>query len=139
MRGSRWVRLGVMLACLVSCTGCGSQGGRQALSGSVTYQGQPLEQGTITFLTTAGAPGPACGALIRAGRFEVPAAQGLEPGAYRVVISAPVPGGKLTPEEVAAGASPRARESLPEKYNTASTLKADVTAGGPNQFDYALE
>ena len=33
---------------------------------------------------------------------------------------------------------PPTRETIPIKYNTQSTLKADVTKGGPNQFDFPL-
>ena len=32
----------------------------------------------------------------------------------------------------------RVRETLPAKYNTKSTLKADVTKGGKNAFDFPL-
>jgi hypothetical protein len=139
MRTGRWGIALLVVTCLGLCCGCGPGGKRRALRGSVTFAGRPLEQGNITFLTTAGPPGPVCGALIRAGRYDVPAAQGLEPGTYRVAISSPVPGGTLTPEEKAAGASPRARERLPPQYNAASTLTVEVTAGGPNQFDFNLE
>ena len=86
-------------------------------------------------------PGPVSGALIRAGGYDIPAAQGLEPGVYRVTVSAPVPGGTPTAEERAAGASPRGRETIPPRYSdaAATTLKAEVTAGGPNRFDFHLE
>jgi hypothetical protein len=129
----------LLVGCLGLCAGCGSGSRRLPLHGSVTYQGQPLEHGSITFLTTSGPPGPVCGALIRAGRYDVPAAQGLEPGTYRVAISSAVPGGTLTPEEVAAGASPRAKEVLPPAYNAESTLTVEVQARGPNQFDFKLD
>jgi hypothetical protein len=128
-----------MAACLVLDPGCGSQGKRRALGGAVTFRGQPLEHGSITFLATSGPPGPAGGALIRAGRYDLPAAQGLEPGSYRVVISAPEPGGTLSPAEIAAGASPRARERLPAKYNAESQLTVEVKGSGANQFDFHLE
>jgi hypothetical protein len=124
---------------LVACSGCGAEGKRRALGGSVTFQGQPLDQGSITFLTTVDPPGPVCGALIRAGRYEIPASQGLEPGTYRVAISSPVPGGTRSPAEVAAGASARARERIPPKYNSPSTLTVEITAGGTNRFDFDLE
>jgi hypothetical protein len=138
MRTGRWALALLVIACLGLCTGCGGEK-RRALRGSVTFEGRPLEQGSITFLTTTGPPGPVCGALIRAGRYDVPASQGLEPGTYRVVVSSPVPGGTLTPEEKAAGASPRARERLPARYNASSTMTVEVTAGGPNQIDFNLD
>jgi hypothetical protein len=139
MRRSRWGLALLVAGCLGLCSGCGLGEKRRALSGSVTFQGRPLEHGRITFLTTSGPPGPVCGALIREGRYEVPAAQGLEPGTYRVAISCPVPGGVLTPAEKAAGASPKAKELLPPQYNEASTLTVAVQARGTNQFDFTLE
>jgi hypothetical protein len=103
--------------------------------------GQPLETGTVTFFVKDGPPGPVGGALIQGGRFDIPAAQGLEPGFYRVTISAPVPGGTRTPAEIEAGASARAKETIPDKYNsvTATILTAEVKTDGPNRFDFNLE
>jgi hypothetical protein len=137
MRGNVTVTT-LLVATLACAYGCGANDGPQAVSGSVTYRGKPLTHGTVTFLTTSGAPGPAAGALVTDGRFEVPAARGLEPGTYRVAISAPEPGGVLTREEKAAGASPKARESLPAKYNAATELTAEVRAGAENRFDFDL-
>jgi len=127
-----------ILACLVGC----GQGGRQPVTGSVSYQGKPLDGAMVSFLATDGSgviTGQVAGALVRDGRFTIPPEQGLEPGVYRVSISAPEPGGVLTPEEKMAGASPRAKEGLPEKCNAATTLTAEVKAGGPNHFDFKLD
>jgi hypothetical protein len=131
--------MSLLVVFLALCSGCTGDGKRRPLSGSVSFQGKPLAHGSITFLTMSGPPGPVCGALIRAGRYEVPASQGLEPGTYRVVISAPVPGGKLSAAEKAAGASPRAREGLPAKYNSASKLTVEVAADGPTEFNFNLQ
>ena len=130
--------LGLVAAMLACVNGCGASDGPQAVSGSVTRQGQPLAHGTVTFLANAGAAGPVCGALVIDGRFEVPADRGLEPGTYRVAISAPVPGGELTAAK-AAGDRPRPRESLPAKYNSATELKAEVRSGTANRSEFKLE
>jgi hypothetical protein len=138
MRGIK-LAAALLVAVLACVHGCGSSDGLQAVSGSVSYRGKPIENGTVTFLTTTGAPGPAGGALVTGGQFELPAARGLAPGTYRVAISAPEPGGELTREEKAAGASPKARETLPAKYNTATELKAEVRAGAENRFEFKLD
>lgn len=130
--------LGLGVALALAC-GCGSKTGRQPVSGSVSYKGQPLDNATVTFFAASGPPGPLCGALVRRGEFTVPAEQGLEPGSYKVAVSMVVPGGELTPEEKAAGASPKGKESLPEKYNAATTLTAEVKPGQPNRFDFKLD
>src|SRR4051812_28505225 len=99
MRGFH--RAVAVLVAVAVCVGlgCGSKGGRRAVSGSVWYKGQPLKNGTVTFLTAAGPQG---GALVTDGAFAMPAEQGLDPGEYRVAVSMPEPGGVLTPQEKAA-------------------------------------
>jgi hypothetical protein len=62
-------------------TGCGSP---CAVSGDVTYEGQPVEQGQITFYPADG-KGPPAGAPISRGRYEV---SGLVPGPKLVEITA---------------------------------------------------
>ncbi|MCA9249222.1 MAG: hypothetical protein KDA42_19000 [Planctomycetales bacterium] len=131
------LRLAAVLLALAA--GCGESTDRLHLHGEITYRGQPLEQGHITFLTTGPSSGPVCGAVIRDGKFDIPTAKGLKPGAYRVAISSPGGEAPQTPEEIAAGASARALEMLPPKYNGETTLTAEVTAAGPNQFDFHLE
>jgi hypothetical protein len=119
--------------------GCVAENSRQPVSGVVTFQGKPLDNGTITFLSTGSNAGPVCGAPVVGGRFTVPAEQGLAPGTYKVTISAPEPGGTLTPEQKAAGASANAKESLPAKYNDASELTATVDAGKPSVLKFELD
>lgn len=127
--------------CLGLSSGCGPAEKRRPVSGTVEFMGQPVDNGIITFFAKDGPPGPRGGAPVRGGRFEIPAAQGLEPGVYRVTISAPVPGGVLTPAEIEAGASARAKETIPDKYNsvTATILTAEIKTDGPNQIELKLE
>jgi hypothetical protein len=128
----------LVVACLALSSGCGGGSGRRPLGGQVSFQGRPVEQGSITFLATGDRPGPVAGALIRDGRYDIPAAQGLLPDTYRVAISWPRPGAALTPEQIAAGASPQAEEQIPPKFNTETTLTAEVKTSGSNQFDFEL-
>ena len=139
MRVRSWRSLACLILFLGLIAGCGSGTTRRPLSGSVTYKGAPLDRGVITFFATEGRPGPKGGAPIENGRFTMPLTQGLDPGKYRVEISSSVPGGTLTPEEQAAGASPRAKEVLASKYNTESTITIEVKAGGTNEFQFATE
>ena len=61
---------GVLLA------GCGrrSKLRRLPLSGSVTFAGQPIDEGLIEFIPVDSTPGPSFGGLVKAGRYDVPAA-----------------------------------------------------------------
>ena len=139
MRRAGQVFLASMALALGFLPGCGPSSSRRAVSGTVDFQSKPLDHGIITFYNTKGPPGPAGGALISDGRFAMPPAQGLDPGTYRVEISSPVPGGVLTPEEKAAGASPKAREQISNCYNTQSKLTAAVKADGANEFRFSVE
>src|SRR5260370_28111548 len=76
----RWLFL--LLALLV-----GACGRTWVVSGEVTYEGQPVNDGTITFLPADG-KGPSAGGPITQGKFEV---QGLVPGPKVVEISAVKP------------------------------------------------
>ncbi len=139
MRTIHFAGCSLVAVILAFVSGCSTSTGRQAVTGSASYKGQPLNGATINFFAVDGPPGPLAGALITGGQFNIPAEHGLEPGTYKVSISAAVPGGIQTPEEKAAGASPKGKESLPEKYNSATTLTAVVKAGDPNRFDFRLE
>jgi hypothetical protein len=122
---------------LLLAGGCARDGhGRQKVSGTVTWGGQPLREGTIEFFPAGGPPGPAAGALIRNGAYAVPKEQGLAPGAYRVTIRSPVVDRSAPPGGMS---SPPTREQVPARYNARSELTADVRAGEPNRFDFHLE
>ncbi len=64
---------------LLAAAGCGSSA---HLSGNVSYDGQPVENGTITFVPADGR-GPTAGALITQGRYR---ARDLSPGSKVVQI-----------------------------------------------------
>lgn len=127
----------VLAACLLSTAGCENTGGKLAVSGTVSLQGEPLSKGTITFLLPD-AQTPTAEALIENGKYSLPAVSGLLPGKYRVRISA-IEEFPITPEEYAAGKQPPPnRERIPAKYNTDSQEMVEV-AKGQSQFDFKIE
>lgn len=130
--------LALSMLCLGLCLGCGKKDPRRPLSGTVTFQGKALDQGTITLLATTGQPGPVCGALIRQGRFDVSADQGVLPGTYRVTFSSGDPGKTVSPEEYGQGGNPPAVERIPAKFNTESDVTIEVKASGANKFEFAI-
>jgi hypothetical protein len=93
----------ICVALLVAGVGCGRDlHDRQELTGTVILAGQPLEDGSIQFVAIdPGSPWRA-GATIVDGNYRVPRDQGLPPGDYRVLISAPVDpeATALTPEQL---------------------------------------
>ena len=139
----RHVLLGAWLAmAAVMTTGCGggSTDGlpRQAVSGEVKLDGQPLADGMITFIP-AGIEGPPVGAPIEAGAFSVPTRDGPIPGSHRVEVYRRKPTGRTT-QDPSDPTMPieEQYETIPDRYNVKSELKADVVAGGDNSFMFDL-
>ncbi|WP_435018056.1 hypothetical protein TA3x_005696 [Tundrisphaera sp. TA3] len=146
-RPSSWAPLACASLLAVASSGCGMAGSddlpREAISGKVTLDGQPLAQGVIQFLPASRNEGIAGGATIEAGSYSVPRAQGLVPGQYRVTINSVKDGGASqaapadSPGPIVAAEVPK--ELLPPKYNAQSDLVAKVQAGQANQFDFDLK
>ena len=125
---------------LVVLAGCESSDGRnrQAISGLITLDGEPLSDGAILFEPATTESGTAVGATIRRGRFAISREEGPVPGAYRVRIYGSA-GVQVAPGK---GQTDRTRrpmvERLPEVYNTRTELRANVTAHGENRFRFDL-
>ena len=114
-----------MLAC-----GC-SQGPKlYPVSGTVTFDGSPVENGDILFIPVDPALGPEPG-TIKEGKYALQAREGKK----RVEIRASkvLPGGAK-----GAGGEPVPEEYLPRKFNSESTLSAEVKSSGENKVDFAL-
>jgi len=139
MRFRRFV-LGVSALCwLAIAGGCGQSDplGRRAISGTVNLDGQPLEQGAISF-EPAGAGKTSSGGLITKGRYTIPKDKGLPVGKYRVVINAAAPGteGELPPGAMPGDDVSLAQELIPPEWNTNSNHFIEVTDSGPSEFSF---
>jgi len=119
---------------LVALLGCGSSDGRLAVDGSITLDGKPLSGGVVSFRPVQADKATTAGSGIEEGRYRIPADAGLLPGEYKVVIQAFEETGRMV-NDVQFGQTP---ETVPVKFNEAETLRATVTADGPNRFDFAL-
>lgn len=119
----------VAAACLVAL-GCGPRDTRVECSGTVTYAGQPVEEGSIGFFPLEGG-GRSEGAVITAGRYRarvVPGRQRVEIRASRAMSDFKGPT-DLGPPRV---------DFIPVEFNSRSTLTVDVTPSGPNEFPFNL-
>ena len=123
---------GLMLITVVS--GCGGSG-RVPVSGKVTLDGQPLEHGLINFRPDQGHTGPGSGSVVNDGRFEIPAAKGLQPGSYKVSITVLKKTGRMI-RDFPDG--PERPERVPVKINEADRLEAVVGGGEENQLEFHL-
>lgn len=127
----------VFAALLAGCSD--PHDGRVAVSGTITLEGQPLSDATITFEPIDG-QGSSSGSAVVNGEYKIERKSGLKPGQYRVVITA---GDGTTPanEEEAGGPGGSnivSVDRIPAEYNERSQQQVEVKADGPNKFDFAI-
>lgn len=129
------VPFGVAMAAVVLVCGCGRGGiPRGGIEGKVSFDGTPVEQGTISFIPTEGTKGPATYATIANGRYAIAAKDhGPIVGKHRVKIEAFRDMGQKHPEK----GVPLLEQVIPDKFNTATTLVVEITEGR-NTRDFDL-
>ena len=119
---------------LLGLAGCGSRGPTTyPVSGTVSFDGQPISSGEIIFRSADDQAASSAG-NIHEGKFSFASL----PGKKRVEIIAvrEVPG-KF--DESNPGEKVPLREMyIPDQYNRQSKLAAEVTPNGANQFDFPL-
>jgi len=150
----------LIASALAGCGGGGEPAGEGvAFSGKVSFEGAPVEEGTITLAPLGSVEAPIT-ASITDGAFKTTRANGPSPGKYRVEIQviAPLSDAASAKEKARAeavaksmlfGKSPAelgvAPESMaprvnvaPERYNTRSTLTAEIPAAESHALDFEL-
>ena len=124
---------------LAMVAGCNSSGDLEKIvvSGRVSYQGMPVEEGEIRFAPIKGTKGPASIEVIGQGQYRITARGGVPVGTHRVEVQAfrPIPGAKPYTEEQADGELdiqpgdlPK-EQFLPATYNRASTMEVTIEPG----------
>lgn len=129
--------------------GCGGSSGPELIdvSGTVSYQGQPIKDGAIKFSPVAGSDAPARSVAIVEGEYAASGRSALGVGQYEVQIMSYVgelmgPGFLPVSDPESAKKEKKPREQvLPEKYNTKSEIEPfTVPSGsGPITQNYDLE
>lgn len=128
----RWCVLALLLI-----AGCGT--GQVPIQGTVTLDGVPVEEGSISFFPEAGTNSRKASAAILNGEFSIPLENGPLPGKFKVEISwIKKTGRKIPSADPGMGDVEERIEAIPTKYNTASTLVREIAAGG-NKLDFKLE
>ena len=140
MRVSR-IAAGLFCASLVSlAVGCGGANplGRKAVSGNVTLNGSPIENGSIEFSPLMEG-GTQSGGLISGGSYAIEEDQGLAPGKYRVAIFAQPAAPELPPGHMPGDPlPPPPKEMVPPEWNVNSKETIEVTPDGPTEFSFAI-
>jgi hypothetical protein len=129
--------------------GCGSNNpqGRVPVRGEVTFDGKPLEQGSILFSSVEGStPMVATGSPIKNGKFALPAEKGLIPDQtysvqFRSVEEITDTQKKTDAEktkDVHSDTGIKTRNILPRKYGAESKETVTATKKSPNVFQFDL-
>lgn len=123
--------LSILLMILTS--GC-QEDGKVRVFGTVTLDGQPVSNGSITFEAADGGPGAFSGGIIE-GSYELQST----PGSKKVLISAYRPlGAQPEPSSGNLEHGTSFENYIPTKYNDKTSLIREVSPE-ENQMDFALE
>lgn len=116
------------------------------MSGSVTLDGVPLSEGTITFFPSGTTKGPASGGAIVDGRYDIAAAEGPVVGTNRVEIRSVQKTGRLVKSPVAVETTgppidmvEELKEVVPPKYNRDSKYEITIEEDSDNVNDINIE
>lgn len=122
-----------LLLLAVGCGGASYEGeSRSEVSGSVSYNGAPVQQGTIN-LTPIGHAGRSASASIEAGKYLIAEDQGPNLGKYRVEIFVFEPPKNAPAEDADVGMV----QVAPKEFNEESTVELEVD-GRKVQKDFTL-
>ena len=121
------------LACATiwTCIGCGpSRPPTYTVTGTVTFEGTPIEDGDILFEPLENSALRGEGGKIKAGAFTVKA----NPGKNKISIRA----SKRNPDKKGPMGEPIPEDYIPEHYNDASILSESIAPNNENRLDFAL-
>jgi len=142
---------GLMVVALCGCWGFATK--TVPVSGTVTYNGQPVEGAEVAFLPQENSPDARAARGITGpdGSFTLKTffnkdvdAAGARPGEYTVTVSKfEAPGGMTLEQwdraQMQPGGGPPLRHLVPERYNNARTSDLTVRVERDGENDFALE
>jgi hypothetical protein len=120
--------------------GCGAgKSGRYAVQGSVTYDGRPVENGTILLIPVDDAQGKGvkAHAEIKDGHYAFDSDTGPASGKYKVLISWKKKTGRQIPSSDPPNTIEETIEMIPAVYNSQTTLTRDISGEGKLDFPLA--
>jgi hypothetical protein len=122
----------ILAAAALFLAGCGESSNKVSIAGHVTYQGQPLANGSIAFYPAAGRP--VIAGLSVDGAYSTE----LDPGDYTVTVDT---ASQLPPGFHEGDPVPPPKLVLPPEYTTRakSKLTASVKEGQTEPINFALD
>ncbi len=124
----------VVLLCSFSCAG------NVSVEGNVTFKGEPVKEGAISFEAPDGST-PTFGGRIENGTYRIPNLPAQAAGERLVRITASRKTGRKLPagSPFPPGTMVEEIEPVPARYNQKSNTVIELRKGVPNQFDFKLE
>jgi hypothetical protein len=131
----------VLVLFLAALSGCGyGKNDRVPVTGTVTFDGEPVEDGVITFVPQGGGGEvKKVGATIHGGKYALAADRGPLPGNYRVeVVWNKKTGKKVTTPGDTGTTIDETKQVIPPRFNRDTTLTAEIKPAA-NTVDYDLK
>lgn len=129
--------LGAVLAPALAGCGGAEDDGRVAVSGVVTLDGQPLDDGHVTLRPLG--HGPAVSGSVRGGEFHLSPSEGPAVGPHVVEVVAIRPTGRTIESPDFYGSKVEETANIiPPRYNIQSDLRIEPTPEGENAFRFEL-
>jgi hypothetical protein len=126
----------------VTLAGCGGPeytgAERYALSGKVTYDGEPIDLGSIAFLPAGGGDQRVSGGEIVNGAYSIDEPRGANAGTYRIQIRWQKKTGRQVRDPGGGEMVDERVEGLPAKFHDDSELTVDVSPA-QTTFDFHLK
>ncbi len=125
-------------AALAGCSGSNYSGDkRYPLEGEVSFNGQPVDLGSISFIPESGKGRPS-GGVIADGKYAVPEDKGANAGTYRVEIRWLKRTGRQLRDADTGEMYDERREALPDKFHKNAELTVEVPLP-KNRYDFLLK
>ncbi|MEZ6131025.1 MAG: hypothetical protein R3C59_20330 [Planctomycetaceae bacterium] len=126
-----WLSLAVLFLC-TTVSGCGGapayEGAtRYAVTGNVTFDGEPINGGMISFIPENDKLNPS-GGPIENGAYSIPAEKGPNEGTYRVAIYWHKPTGEQIKDSDTGEMIDAVKQVVPARFNDGTELQATITA-----------
>lgn len=130
--------LAVATVALASSLLAGCGGGTASVEGTASFNGEPIADGSINFVSDQGKA--QAGGTIKDGKYTVGADRGLTAGKYKVEVYWNKKTGKTVIDTADTGqAKAETKQVIPEQFNKATTLTADLKGGSNSGINFDLK
>lgn len=133
-------RYALPILLLAASLGCQGEKTGPEIQGTVQFDGQLVSHGLIHF-EPANGKGANASRRIDDGKFQFPTNARMDPGTYKVAIRMLPPETNLDADTTMnqSQRQPPFKNPIPAKYNDRSELTVEVSAEGPNVFEFDLK